>query len=275
MEYSIPAEPTIAQRVSGWRSEFEAWARTVLGEASDAFDLVGCRTRDCQMGNFMADATLQYVRNLSSGKGRGKDKKAKQPWADLVIINSGGIRAGFAKGNVTVESVMIASPFGSFVQQTPMTGKELLTSLEAVVVGRRIDTGKPVTSFIQVSGLRFSYDSRQYNSTGKPTIQAEIQDRDKKWRKISPKKTYSVVTSDFLLNGGDSIFLKLDRPKMIQYEKQDKVLMDVIKKGKIIKPYLDARIRNIAPATTKRSDREVEEDLWPLGLPEHMKRLYY
>ncbi|KAK3828810.1 MAG: 5'-nucleotidase [Benniella sp.] len=268
VDYSIPADQTVSKRVDVWRSEFEAWARTVLGQASAPFDTVGCRTRDCQMGNWMADATLQYVRNL-----KPKNKKVKHPWADLIIINSGGIRAGFAQGNVTVESVTTASPFGSFVVQTPMKGQELITSLEAVVRGRRVDNGKPVTSFIQVSGLRFTYDSRQRNSTEKLTIKAEIRDRNKKWRKISAKKVYSVVTSDFLTSGGDSIFLKQDRPEMLIHAKQDKVLMDAVKKAKVIKPVVDGRIRDVAPpAPTKRSDNEEEIDaLWSLGTPEHMR----
>ncbi|KAG0221871.1 Metallo-dependent phosphatase-like protein [Mortierella sp. GBAus27b] len=276
VEHSIPADQTLDKQVAGWRGEFETWARTVLGVASDNFDMVGCRTRDCLMGNWVADANLQYVRDIvpTKGKGKGKDKKTKHPWADVVILNSGGIRAGFAKGNITVESVMTVSPFGNYVQQTPMKGQEILTSLEGVVLGSRRDNGKPVTSFVQVGGLRFTYDSRQRNSTAKPTITAEIQDRNKRWRKISPKKTYSVVTLDFMLNGGDSIFLKVNRTATIQIERQDQVLMDMVKKAKVIKPFLDGRIRDVAAGVTKRSLNE-DDELWPLGRPEHMKRWYY
>ncbi|KAF9979970.1 hypothetical protein BGZ65_005738 [Modicella reniformis] len=242
VEYSLPAEPAVAKLVSGWRSEFESWAKTVLGKASDNFDMAGCRTRDCVMGNFMTDAMLQYARSLSSGK----DKKTKHPWADLTIINTGGIRAGLAKGTVTIESIMTASPFGSYIMQIPMKGQELLTTLESVVLGRRNDIGRPVTSFIQVSGLRFSYDSRQRNSTEKPSIKAEIQGRNNMWSAIALDTTYSVVTIDFSSNGGDNVFLK-EKRKQNRFGRLDLVLMDFIKKAKIIKPFLDGRIQDISP----------------------------
>ncbi|KAF9932338.1 hypothetical protein BGZ65_004513, partial [Modicella reniformis] len=114
------------------------------------------------------------------------------------------------------------------------------------------------------------------NSTEKPNIKAEVQDRNKKWVKIAPNKTYSVVTVDFVLNGGDNIFLKANRPEAIQLEKkQDQVMMDAVKKAKVIKPLLDGRIRDIATPLVKRSgdDVEEEEEHWPVGLPEHMKWL--
>ncbi|KAF9114161.1 hypothetical protein BGX27_011517 [Mortierella sp. AM989] len=278
VENSIPADPALLQKVDGWRSKFEEWARTVLGQASESFELTGCRTRDCTVGNLISDATLKYVRESkpltttpATKGGNKKPKDPKKPWADVVIINTGGIRAGIPKGNVTVETAITILPFGGVVLQTPMKGQELLTSLEAVSAGRRKDNGKTVTSFIQVSGMRFVYDPSR-NATGKTLIKAEIQDKKMKWRKISPEKTYSVVTTDFLLNGGDNIFLKQNRTGTIQYMKHDEVLMDFVKKAKVISPYLDGRIRNAAtPALVARSDEQEDDRSW---VPEHLKRIF-
>ncbi|KAF9349694.1 hypothetical protein BGX26_012050 [Mortierella sp. AD094] len=284
VENSITGDPALLQKVDGWRHEFEQWAGTVLGQAADSFDLTGCRTRDCAIGNMLSDATLQYVRNSKpatttpppkhGGKSNCKDpKNPKKPWADVTIINTGGIRAGIPKGNFTVENAITILPFGSMVLQTPMKGQELLTSLEAVAVGRRNDNGKTVTSFIQVSGMRFVYDSSR-NATGKAIVKAEIQDKNKKWRKISPHKTYSVVTTDFMLNGGDNVFLKLNRTGTIQYVKHETILMDYVKKVKVIKPSVDGRIKNAAtPALVARQDAEYESK-WVQGIPEHLKSIY-
>ncbi|KAF9995413.1 hypothetical protein BGZ80_000342 [Entomortierella chlamydospora] len=277
VENSIASDPALLQKVDGWRHEFQQWAGTVLGQAAGDFDLTNCRTRDCAIGNMISDATLQYVRNSNLASTTTTtatpSRNPKKPWADVAIINSGGIRAGISKGNFTVENAVTILPFGSVVLQTPMKGQELLTSLEAVAVGRRVDNGKTVTSFIQVSGMRFVYDPSQ-NATGKAIIKAEIQDKNKKWRKISPAKTYSVVTNDFMLNGGDNVFLKLNRTGTIQYVKHETILMDYVKKVKVIKPYVNGRIRNAAtPALVARQDAGYEEK-WFQGVPEHLKSIY-
>ncbi|KAF9205042.1 hypothetical protein BGZ49_004556 [Haplosporangium sp. Z 27] len=277
VENSIAGDPTLLQKVDGWRSEFEKWAGTVWGQASGEYSLTGCRTVDCAIGDLIADAMLQYVRNSTFAHGGKDDRKnpkhPKQPWADVAIINSGGIRAGIPKGNFTTGEAITILPFGSYVLQTPMKGQEILTSLEAVAVGYRNDTGTTVTSFIQVSGMRFTYDPSR-NTTKTAIIKAEIQDKNKKWHNISPHKTYSVVTLDFMLNGGDNIFLKQNRTGTIQYAKQDQVLMEYVEKSKVITPYVDGRIQNAAtPALVARQDAELEEE-WVRAIPEHLKRIY-
>ncbi|KAG0294665.1 hypothetical protein BGZ98_001692, partial [Dissophora globulifera] len=213
VEYNFPADPDLLRKIDGWRSEFAAWAQTVLGQASESLDMVDCRTRDCQMGNFVTDAMLRYVRDQQdSWHGQ------QPPWADVAIINTGGIRAGILKGDITNGEVITVAPFGNYVVQTPMKGQELLDTLEAVVEGSRNDTGKVVKGFIQVSGLRFSYDSTQRNLGTKT---AEIQDRTGNWKGIDADQTYSVVTLDFLLRGGDNIFLQQSREDTIQYKTLD------------------------------------------------------
>ncbi|KAI8602542.1 Metallo-dependent phosphatase-like protein [Dissophora ornata] len=294
VENNIAGDPTLLQKVDGWRNQFEAWAQTVLGQATDNLDMVGCGTRDCHMGNFVADAMLQHVRdqNPESGLGYGfgldlgldfefgldrKQPQHQQPWADVTLINSGGIRAGIPKGDITVEEIVTVAPFGNYIYQVPMKGQELLDSLEAVVTGRRNDTGKLVTSFVQVSGLRFSFDSslRNPTTTGNKhssVVKAEVQDRLKRWRRILPDQTYQVVTTDFVLNGGDNILVQQNRADTIQFAKQDEILQAEVKKMQLVKPYLDGRIRDVA--VTLVAKRRLDRGEWPQGMPEHMKHMY-
>ena len=91
---------------------------------------------------------------------------------------------------------------------------------------KNTETGKAVTSFIQVSDLRFSYDStKPANDTSGHIIKAEIQDRTKNWCRIVPAQTFSVVTMDFLLIGGDNVLVKGPRPGAITLESMDVILM--------------------------------------------------
>lgn len=200
--------------------------------------------------------------------GKGGKKPKKNTWADVMITNSGGIRAGIPKGNVTVGTVLTIMPFGNIVVQTPMKGQELLSSIQAVISGRRPEDGRPVPGFIQSSGLRFTY-SRSLNATNGTLIKAEIQDKNRKWRRISPDRTYSVVTTDFLLNGGDNIFVKQNRTDSVTYLKHDEIFMDYIKRTKVLKPLLDGRIRNVAaPALSKREDDHAE------SIPGYLRMIY-
>ncbi|CAO3571360.1 unnamed protein product [Mortierella alpina] len=293
VENKVAGDPTLLKQVDGWRKEFEAWAGTVLGQAADTFDTANCGTQDCLMGNFIADSMLTHVRTTKPSKPSKAPKENKNggskkiTWADVTITNSGSIRAGIPKGNVTVETILTTSPFGNAIVQTPMRGKEILQALEAVVVKQHKDTQRNVTSFIQVSGLRFKYDSSRPLASSH-IIKAEIQGRDKKWRKIDSRKTYSVVTLDFLLNGGDNIFAKTNRT-VIAHSKLDQALMDQVKKVKIIKPYRDGRIQDVKVSNvTKRADVEpfmgpvvlekrgdaVVDNLWPAWAPRSLKQLY-
>ncbi|KAG0249487.1 hypothetical protein BG011_009260 [Mortierella polycephala] len=272
VENTITADKALSEKIDGWRHEFEDWGRTVLGEATDTFDLVGCRNRDCAMGNFITDAMLDHVRHIVPKPGKSNKDGGKHPWADLAITNSGSIRSGISKGNVTVEMVLTTSPFGNAIVQTPMKGKEILKALEAVVVGQYKDSGNKVTSFTQVSGLRFKFDSSR-SLEKNHLVKVEIHRADKKWVKVDPRKTYSVVTNDFLLNGGDNIFVKMERAGTIQHEKLDKALMDHLERVKRITPYVDDRIHDVAvkqPTVEKRSDFESSDERleW---MPLHMR----
>ncbi|KAF9091641.1 hypothetical protein BGX29_010862, partial [Mortierella sp. GBA35] len=144
VEHSLPGDPILLQQVDGWRSEFEVYSKKYLSYAADDFNLDGCYTRDCYMGNFFNDAMLGHVR-------RSAEKTGSTPWPDFAFCNSGAIRSGIPKGNITVENVVTTSPFGNYVVQLPLTGQEVLDMLEGVVVGKNLETGKDVTSFIQAA----------------------------------------------------------------------------------------------------------------------------
>ena len=291
VEHSIQGDPALLQEVDVWRSEFETWSKKVLGYAADNFDLKGCSTQDCSMGNFFNDAMLAAARKTALAK-----RSKAYPWPDFSFCNTGGIRSGIPKGNVTVEYVVTTSPFGNYMVQLPLTGKEILAMLEGVVVGKNTETGKDVTSFIQVSGMRFTYDSAARpsppagaaNTTLPATapsrsriLKAEVQDRKKRWRRIMPRQTYNVVTMDFVMTGGDNILVKKPRPKALTLERMDDMLMKEVETKGRISPYVDGRIRDVVPPVARNSDEISIVDLlsfqanplgWPPGTPAYLRR---
>ncbi|KAG0253903.1 hypothetical protein BGZ95_006179, partial [Linnemannia exigua] len=281
VENSIPGDPNLLAKVDTWRGEFEAWSKKTLGIAADNFNLDGCSTRDCYMGNFFNDAMLEHARKVAEAT-EGVSPTS-YPWPDFSFANTGAIRAGIPKGDITVENVVTTSPFGNYIVQLPLTGKEILDMLEGVVVGKNTETGKAVTSFIQVAGLHFTYDSTKPASDSSHIIKAEIQDRTKNWRRIVPTQTYSVVTIDFAMAGGDSILVKKPRPQAVTLKRMDEILMAYVEKKKCISPYVDGRIKDVGLGMDRAESEMMAEDLmnylknsegWPPGTPGYLRRQF-
>ncbi|KAG9319275.1 hypothetical protein KVV02_004109 [Mortierella alpina] len=231
VDQSIKPDPELQKQVDTWRQKFEAWSTNVLGKATADFDFTRCKNDECSTGNLIADTMLERAKNASSANG---------PFPDLAIIQSRVIRAAIPQGLVTAEKVLTTIPYDNVIVQMPMTGQALLQTLEAVVIRQHKDTHKNVTSPIQISGMRFTYDSSL------PLMEnhiknATIKDRQGKWVAINPQRTYQVVTSYFLWNGGDNIFGKLDSA-LVNLGDLGKAVMDHIASVKTITPYTDGRI---------------------------------
>lgn len=87
---------------------------------------------------------------------------------DLAIVNKGGIRRGLPAGHITKEMIMTMLPFDNKLVVMQLTGRDLLASIE-VMKGRGGD------------GISGGFDIER----------------------IDPDKTYTVVTIDYLAQGGD------------------------------------------------------------------------
>ncbi|KAF9180734.1 hypothetical protein BGZ51_005922 [Haplosporangium sp. Z 767] len=281
VKHSIPADPHLLKKIDGWRKEFEEWGQTVLGVATDSFDQDSCKQGECTMGNLVTDAMLEHARTPSLSAissninmlehDEHRDLVDGRPWTDLAFINSGGIRSGLPAGNITIEMIMTTSPFGNGLVQAQMTGEEILAMLEAVSSGRYKKSRKLVTSNIQISGMRYTYDSSRPRSETR-LIKAEVLGYDRVWREIKKRKLYWVVTLDFLLTGGDNILEPKPTRRTIKLELLDKVLMDYIENRGRVSPYLDGRIKDIASHGADM--KKAAADTWPAGTPYHIKVQY-
>ncbi|CAG8645202.1 24501_t:CDS:2, partial [Gigaspora rosea] len=103
---------------------------------------------------------------------------------------------------------------------------------------------KKVSGFIQVSGIRFKYDS------SKPIFGRLIEIRVWNWdtkifESIVIDKIYNIATVDFVANGGDGLLPYPDLG-LITFDTENKILTSYILEQKNIIPYLDGRIQDIA-----------------------------
>lgn len=140
-----------------------------------------CRSGECLIGNFLADAMRD------------------ETGSDIAIINGGGLRASIDAGEVTVGELLAVLPFGNTIATLKLTGAQIVASLEHGFggVAGRIGSGR----FPQVSGLRIKYDS--YPGSDSRIKHVEVADENGSYVPIDKSKIYSVVTNNFMRTGGD------------------------------------------------------------------------
>lgn len=136
------------------------------------------RTGETNVGDFVADALREAV------------------GADVALLNGGSIRADtiFEPGALSKHDVLAILPFGTEVVKIEVTGATLRRALEHGV--SQSEAGAEPGRFPQVSGLRFSFDSRL--APGSRVTKVTI-----KGQPLDDKKSYTLATNVYLLGGGD------------------------------------------------------------------------
>lgn len=146
-------------------------------------------------------------------------EKSHREKIDMCLLNYGGIRRTFTKGNITVGDVYELMPFENQALIVTMTGEQILKMVKFL---SDANVGHPV------SGIQFTPGDE--NSI---LINGERFDKN---------KTYTVVTNDYLQKGGDEMYflsnpVKMEfldvklRDLMLQYfEKHDTVQVNLDKR---------------------------------------------
>ena len=132
------------------------------------------RTSETNLGNLVADVIREAV------------------GSDIAVTNGGGIRASINPGDITVADIYNVLPFDNSLVVVEMLGMDIIEALEHSVRLVPEQNG----GFLQVSGLTFEVDPRA--QPGGRVINVRVNGE-----RISPSKTYTVATNDFLAAGGD------------------------------------------------------------------------
>lgn len=128
------------------------------------------------LGNLMADLCYEIANPIF------KEKTKKS--IDFAMFNYGGIRAGIPKGEVTVENAFKLMPFENEFVVAELKGEKII---ELVSYFIKNDRAHPLSKQVQLIINKGDY-SLKINQ--KP---------------FDKKKTYKVLTSDYLQSGGDKM----------------------------------------------------------------------
>lgn len=172
-----------------------ALVRELEAQAGSLCDEVGCNqtqlSRDRQaesgVGDFVADAML-----------------AAFPGADVALQNSGGLRQDLPAGTVRREHLQAVMPFDNRLYLVELTGAQLEQVLQIGSSGAH--------GILQIAGGAYRFDpsvteGEDLNGDG----QVEPWEYDRLCtatiggEPLDPERTYKVVTTDFLYDGGDHL----------------------------------------------------------------------
>lgn len=207
-------DSTVLRQISPYKIKMEKEMNEVLA-VSAAPMMKG--EPEGTLGNFVADLTLK--------KANDKYSPADGAKADICMLNNGGLRTALPQGDITRGKVFELMPFENNLVVLTMSGEQTLKMLEYVAaIG-----GAPLSGVIM--GIK---DKKPVNIkvNGQP---------------FDVNKTYKIVTSDYLANGGDKMhFFK----QPLQTDELNYLLRDAIidhlkeehQKGYQLKAKTDGRI---------------------------------
>lgn len=240
LDNQIPRDKEILQVLEKYRPEVAALDVQVLGRTRVFLDgsVEQCRFRECNFGNWITDAFVAYRSSVYGGF----------YWTDAPIglINGGAIRnsinATLNGGNVTRGELLGCMPFDNQIYTVSLNGSDLIETLELGVRANGTSRGE----YLQVSGLRVVYDLTKPIGSRVVEVKARCSAcYVPKYEPVQPNKSYRIVTTSFLMNGGDGHYVLKERGirKKIEDLNDLEVLVWYMQKFSPIYPEVEGRIR--------------------------------
>lgn len=231
----ITPDPEVEALLADLTEPIAALRATPVGD-TDVF-LVGdravCRAMECNLGNLITDAMRA------------------ETGAQIAITNGGGIRSSIPIDGetpedvaldetltVTLGDVLTVLPFGNLTSTFELSGADVVAALEHGVGAVETGSGR----FPQVSGIRYTFDPAA--EVGSRIISVEVLGEDGTYTPIDESATYSLVSNDFMRQGGDGYTMFAENA-INPYDfgrPLDQVLADYIAANSPISPEVEGRI---------------------------------
>jgi 5'-nucleotidase len=218
-------DPDAAAVIAQYETKLSAELDKPLGRTTVELDSLNIhvRTQETNLGNLIADACRQWAK------------------ADVALFNGGSIRANttFAAGPLTKRDVISMLPFQNPVVKIETTGAQIKAALENGVsqVVEESESGR----FPQVSGLQFEYDGRK--PVGSRVVKITINGQP-----IDEKKTYTLASNTYLIEGGDGYSMFKNAKYLINEESAEidsTIVSNLISTAGEISPKVEGRIKRL------------------------------
>ena len=224
MDGTVAEDGATKDRIAEAAKPLEEIRNKIVASAAEAIegDRAICRIQECAMGNLVADAMLDRV---------------KDQGITISIANSGGIRASIDAGEVTMGEVLTVLPFQNTLSTFQVSGQTILDALENGVSQVEEVKGR----FPQVAGLKYSWDIKV--AAGEGRISDVMVATSDGFAPIDPAATYGVVSNNYVRGGGDGYKMFRDAANVYDYGPDvADVLAEYMANSGGYTPYLDGRI---------------------------------
>ncbi|MFD1745186.1 5'-nucleotidase C-terminal domain-containing protein [Rhizobium helianthi] len=230
LDASVTPDEAFAAKVKELGAPLEELKKKVVGSSEGAIDgdRKVCRAKECSMGNLVADASLDRV---------------KDQGITIAIVNGGGLRASIDQGDVTMGEVLTVLPFQNTIATFQLKGEDIKAALENGVSQIEDGAGR----FAQVGGMKYAFDRSK--PVGSRISDIMVKEGDK-FVPLDPAKTYGVVTNNYVRGGGDG-FKVFATNAINAYDfgpNLEQAVADYLTANNPYKPYTDGRIQDITPA---------------------------
>lgn len=231
-EFGVDPDADVKAVADSYRDRIDS---EVIGRSEVALNCrsEALRTRETNMGNFVADAVRADV------------------GADVAIQNGGGIRTDtrYPAGELTDLLVRQVLPFGNTTVALEVNGDALLAALENGV--SEVDTLEG--RFPQVSGLAFTWDPDA--SAGDRVVSATVGGDP-----VDESATYTLGTNNFMAGGGDAYSMLVDAPTVAEGGNLADVVIDRIAANSPISPEVEGRIARASSSTASLASPTLADD---------------
>ncbi len=230
LDAAVTPDPAVLARVKELAGPIEELKAKEVSETTAPIDgsRETCRARECEMGNLVADAILDRV---------------KDQGVTIVFQNGGGLRASIDQGVVTMGEVLTVLPFQNTLATFQLGGKDIVAALENGLSQLEEGAGR----FAQVAGLKYSFDKSA--PVGSRVKSVEVMENGA-WARIDENKDYLVATNNYVRQGGDGYKIFADNAaNAYDYGPSlEQVVADYLGAHRPYTPKLDGRIVELAAA---------------------------
>ena len=220
IDASIAEDEETVARIAEMAAPLEEIRNRVVAETAEAIngERDSCRAVECPMGNLVADAMLDRV---------------KDQGIQVAIANGGGLRASIDAGEVTMGEVLTVLPFQNTLSTFQVSGEKLVMALENGASQIEEGAGR----FAQVSGISYTIDPKAEPGS-------RVSDVMVGGAPIEMDKVYGVVSNNYVRNGGDGYAMFKDAENAYDFgpDLADVTAEFLAAKGPY-QPYTDGRIK--------------------------------
>jgi len=210
----VVPDPEVEAIVDYYEAEIADVLNEVVGETTTDITRDSCH--ESAMGDWVTDIMRAY----------DADGDPTTVDIDFAFTNSGGLRANIDSGEIIYGEVFETIPFDNTLVLATVNGEELKAVLEeGVGPGDRYCGGTLEHGIIQVSGLKFNWDSSQsaYNRV------SNVRYYDDSPVDLGTEATYTIAVNDFIASGADDYPTLPTLPQINTYEIIREIVADWVR----------------------------------------------